>query len=87
MRKQATKTGSVAQAVIAKTGCGSWVYNDKLKDGRRSLKVQLWDEQHYRMAKAELEAQGCTVEWRVVKKKQLAYPDFGPGIRLIVAEQ
>lgn len=60
-----TFTGTVAQMVESTRGQhAGWglIYNDRMKDSRRSLKVRGWDSSHYAMAKALLEALGCEVE-------------------------
>ena len=56
-----TKTTQVARKIM-KQGKGSWLFNDRLVDGRRSLKVWGWSDAEYRKAKRELEAQGCKVD-------------------------
>lgn len=38
------------------------VFNDRLKDGRRSLKVKQWSDEQNGYAQALLVAMGCTVE-------------------------
>ena len=53
-----TKTGRVARE-LSKDG---FIFNDRLRDGRRSLKVWGWSERQYLLAKEKLEALGCTVE-------------------------
>lgn len=53
-----TKTGRVARE-LSKDG---FIFNDRLRDGRRSLKVWGWSEQQYLCAKERLEALDCTVE-------------------------
>ena len=53
-----TKTGRVARE-LSKDG---FIFNDRLRDGRRSLKVWGWSEQQYLRAKERLEALDCTVE-------------------------
>jgi hypothetical protein len=55
----ATKTNTIARAVIALTGRGHAVFNDRLADGRRSLKVWGWTEQDYHEAHALLTRAGC----------------------------
>ena len=66
-----TTTTKVAKKVIKKSGRGSVIFNDKLVDGRRSLKVWGWGETEYLKAKKKLEKKGCTV--KVVKVKTYAY--------------
>ena len=66
-----TTTTKVAKKVIKKSGRGSVIFNDKLIDGRRSLKVWGWGETEYLKAKKKLEKKGCTV--KVVKVKAYVY--------------
>ena len=66
-----TTTTKVAKKVIKKSGRGSVIFNDKLIDGRRSLKVWGWGETEYLKAKKKLEKKGCTV--KVVKVKSYPY--------------
>ena len=56
-----TKTTQVARSVMLESGKGSFLFNDKLVDGRRSLKVWGWTSAEYLAAKSKLEAQGCKV--------------------------
>lgn len=57
-----TKTTQVARTVALLSGAGTFRFNDKLVDGRRSLKVWGWSDAEYRMAKGMLEDMGCKVE-------------------------
>jgi hypothetical protein len=82
-----TKTGKVARKVIEKSGKGTFVFNDKLKDGRRSLKVCGWTEAEYRKAKRKLKKKGCVVD--LVRVKQEGVPGrmrFRSAFRLHVQE-
>jgi hypothetical protein len=63
-----TKTRLVARTVCDVTGKGHVIFNDKMADGRRSLKVWGWGEDEYYRAKAQLEVMGCTVKL-VVKER------------------
>ena len=56
-----TKTGQVAKQIMS-TGRGHYAFNDKLKDGRRSLKVVGWGYSDYTKAKDMLEQLGCVAE-------------------------
>lgn len=56
-----TQTNRIARQVIAETGIGTVVFNDKLTDGSRSLKVWGWTITEYLQAKQRLEAAGCQV--------------------------
>ena len=51
-----TKTRTVIKPLLTK---GQFVFNDRLRDGRRSLKVWGWDKDTYARAKDMLEAAGC----------------------------
>lgn len=53
-----TKTCKAVRAV----GNVYHMFNDRLKDGRRSLKVWGWQQHHYLQAKKLLESWGCKVE-------------------------
>ena len=61
MRKVTTTT-KVANAVIELTGHGWMKFNDKLKDGRRSLKVFGWTDEDYANAAKLLTVMGCEVK-------------------------
>lgn len=63
MRK-VTATTAAANAVIKVTGKGWMKFNDKLKDGTRSLKVLGWGEKEYEMAREILHMAGHDV-WLV----------------------
>ena len=60
MRK-VTKTTQIANAVIELTGHGWMKFNDRLKDGRRSLKVIGWNDEDYKQAAKLLTVMGCDV--------------------------
>ena len=81
-----TTTTKVAKKVIKKSGRGTTIFNDKLVDGRRSLKVWGWGEAEYAKAKRKLEKKGCTVT--VVKVHSYGYgaPRGRMQTRLHVAE-
>lgn len=61
-----TQTTRVARSIIHKTGRGSVIFNDRLADGKRSLKVWGWDMGEYMKAKRMLEKQGCVAN--IIKK-------------------
>ena len=65
-----TKTRATAQALSKSTGRGHIIFNDRLADGRRSLKVWGWQYSDYKVAKAMLEVFGCKVE--MVEKEKAA---------------
>jgi hypothetical protein len=54
-----TKTRATAQALAKTVGRGWMIFNDKLADGTRSLKVWGWTVDDYAQAKAMLEVWGC----------------------------
>lgn len=56
-----TKTRATARALCKDVGRGHVIFNDRLVDGTRSLKVWGWHEQDYAQAKAMLEVWGCKV--------------------------
>jgi hypothetical protein len=56
-----TKTTKVARKIMSK-GRGHVLYNDKLKGGRRSLKVIGWNKGDYLKAKRKLEKMGYVVD-------------------------
>ena len=57
-----TKTTRVATAVSKLTGRGWIKFNDKLKDGTRSLKVIGWTDKDYTEAAKLLRLMGCKVD-------------------------
>ena len=61
-----TKTTRVATAVSKLTGRGWIKFNDKLKDGRRSLKVLGWTDDDYEQAAKLLRVMGCDVSMKHV---------------------
>lgn len=83
-----TTTTKVAKKII-KTGKGRNIFNDKLVDGRRSLKVWGWDTTEYLKAKRKLEKKGCVVEVVSVKHRHNRYGGIGGYVqtRLHVDEQ
>ena len=76
-----TKTTQVARALDA-----GYMFNDKLKDGRRSLKVWSWKDKQYALAKELLEARGCKVELIVLSRKGNGYRPAHNVTRLHVTE-
>lgn len=54
-----SKTMQAARAVIKKTGRGTKIFNDRLADGTRSLKVWGWTADDYALAEGLLQQQGC----------------------------
>ena len=57
-----TKTGTIARAVMSMTNRGFLMFNDRLRDGRRSLKVWGWTPKDYEMARELLTRAGCQVQ-------------------------
>ena len=57
----ATKSRAIANAVVAINQRGNFVFNDKLVDGTRSLKVWGWKLDDYTLAQKLLEDAGCRV--------------------------
>ena len=57
-----TKTTAVAKMVILSTGRGTVIFNDRLRDGTRSLKVWGWTANDYTEAKKLLTLYGCDVK-------------------------
>lgn len=70
MKQQRTITNIVARSVINKTGHGTTIFNDRLVDGRRSLKVWGWSLGDYYLAKSGLESLGCSVKVRQFATRQ-----------------
>ena len=57
-----TETTRTARKLIKQSGSGSCLFNDRLADGRRSLKVWGWKPDMYEFCKKELERAGHEVE-------------------------
>jgi hypothetical protein len=57
-----TKTRKVAQVLSKATGRGHMIFNDRLANGTRSLKVWGWTGQDYIAAQELLRGMGCKVE-------------------------
>jgi hypothetical protein len=54
-----TKTMAVAKVVCGANGRGHMIFNDKLVDGTRSLKVWGWCKEDYEQAQRMLDLLGC----------------------------
>lgn len=80
-----TLTAKVAQVVKATTGKGTKVFNDRLGDGARSLKVWGWDRGEYFQVKQMLEQAGC--EAHLVEFVSARYGQRIPKVRLHVWEK
>lgn len=52
----------ITQLIRAQAGKSRRVYNDKLADGTRSVKVRGWRKGDYKLAKSTLEAEGYEVK-------------------------
>jgi len=76
-----TKTRQLARQHIKKTGRGSTIFNDRLVDGRRSLKVWGWALPQYESFQRLLAAEGLASE--IV---ELDY-QRGPRYRIHVTEE
>ena len=57
-----TKTTAVAKMVMVAQGRGTVIFNDKLADGTRSLKVWGWTDKEYKEAQKLLKLYGCEVK-------------------------
>ena len=79
-----TKTAHIARAVTAISGRGFLMFNDRLKDGRRSLKVWGWTFKDYEMARELLTRAKCQV--RVVEFDGYSRGAVKRQIRLHVQE-
>ena len=80
-----TLTAKVAQVVKATTGKGTVIFNDRLGDGARSLKVWGWDRGEYFQAKQLLEQAGCEAE--LVEFMSISWRGKRKQIRLHVWEK
>ena len=84
MDKATTKTGAIVSAMIA-ANSNCVMYNDRLRNGVRSVKVIGWTRADYTTAQRQLEQAGCTV--KVVKlKKVLPWARTQVAMRLHVTE-
>ena len=81
-----TKTRATAQALSKSTGRGHVIFNDRLADGTRSLKVRGWAREDYKVAKAMLELWGCKVKVVEEEKYDTRGRNFYRMIRLHVTE-
>ena len=80
-----TLTNKVARVVMATTGKGTCIFNDKLVDGTRSLKVWGWTRGEYFQAKQLLEQAGCEAE--IVEFVAHRWGGMKKQIRLHVVEK
>lgn len=77
-----TKTRQAANTV----GIRGLVFNDRLKDGRRSLKVTHWSHGQYYECAEILRRQGCKVVIKDMAAFNNYYSRCFSGYRLIVTE-
>ena len=80
-----TLTTKVAQVVKETSGKGTTIFNDKLQDGTRSLKVWGWTRGEYFQAKQLLEQAGCTAD--IVEFMTRSWRARNKQIRLHVVEK
>ena len=85
MREVSTTT-KVANAVCELTGRGWMKFNDRLKDGRRSLKVFGWTYQDYQQAAKLLRVMGCEVEVKDFEQYSSRGGQWFTQVRLHVKE-
>jgi hypothetical protein len=74
--KGLTKTRQAAKKIKSVMGRGGTIYNDRMVDGGRSLKVEGWDKSNYLACKGLLEAEGCLVQ--LVESEITRKSYFGP---------
>lgn len=58
MTAKITETRRIVKKVIKETGKGVTIFNDRLRDGRRSVKVWGWDLPQYELCERRLKAVG-----------------------------
>lgn len=83
-----TKTAVIVKAVQLMTNRGHTVFNDRLVDGRRSVKVWGWNQDDYQKAASMLREAGCKAEVKQVQRvKRVSWTRKRYQVtRLIVAE-
>ena len=64
VRNPAQKAATLVRALMKVYGAGTYMFNDRLKDGRRSIKVWGWSNIHWRGAVEVLREHGFEVEPR-----------------------
>lgn len=82
-------TRSVVNQVSDLYGKKGTVFNDRMKDGRRSVKVWGWGEKEFQAAADKLRALGCDVEivvTPVLSGSNARYGQIGGEIRMRVRE-
>jgi hypothetical protein len=61
------KPSTIVKALMLETGRGSHMFNDRLRDGTRSIKVWNWSADEYNTAKERLTRAGYTVKFVTTK--------------------
>lgn len=79
-----TLTTKVARKIQNETGLGRNLFNDRLQDGSRSLKVWGWSDKQYKNAAQKLRNLGCEV--KIVCFKSRSYGSKHTQTRLHVVE-
>ncbi len=64
VRLPAQNAAKLVRAMMVTFGAGSCMFNDKMKDGRRSIKVWGWNQEEWRLAVDILRAHGFSVAVR-----------------------
>lgn len=64
-------TTTIVKAYCLVNNKGSFIFNDKLKDGTRSVKVWQWDAGDYMTVAQQLRKAGCAVSIRVGRSTRL----------------
>lgn len=64
VRRPATNPAKLVRAMMTTFGAGTYLFNDKMKDGRRSIKVWGWKQEEWRLAVDILRAHGFSVAVR-----------------------
>lgn len=64
VRIPASNPAKLVRAMMTTFGSGAYLFNDRLKDGRRSIKVWGWTQDEWRVAINILRAHGFTVAIR-----------------------
>lgn len=76
MARTSSKSGKIVRALMTLTGKGSFVFNDRIKNGR-SIKVWGWNVQHYEVAMEAMAKQG--IKSRLVTTPNSDNPWRGGG--------
>jgi len=62
IRFPARTPSAICRAVMTLSGAGSFLFNDRRKNGGRSIKVWGWSNQHYELAADIMKRHGFDVE-------------------------